>query len=451
MAFISRLIVAFLGLVSSSVFALAPVQGYAVWFGGSPYTVASFDVNGCRQGISKFYGSGSPWISSVTFAQSTPSSGLCSGGFGQASIGPYGSASCPTNSTLVSGSCICNSGFKEQGDSCVPDNGCPDPGHVEGGSGDIYETTSKYPSNAVCLNGCKWSAGGLTPSVCANGKCYYWGPMTASGDTCTGDGGAPSTSDPEPDPVPPGDAQCVASGKCPGTVNGTKVCVPCSQKEGTTSESGSTSSESTDSTGAPSGSSGITSTQKETTANCSGGSCNVTTTTTTTAPDGSTTTTTETESKSQDAFCQLNPSHVVCKGEKEGTWGGACAGGFQCTGDAVQCAQAQAAWKAACFLDVGESDSDVVKGRQAMAADQSALRAQLGVDGAGESFTLSSLINTDPLFAAGGGCPADQQITLLGQSMTLSLSQWCSLLQTAGTILQAAAFLAAALIVFRRG
>lgn len=325
---------------------------------------------------------------------------------------------------------------------------CPEAGTKEGDSSNAYTTNSRVPANNLCIGSCSWSAGGVVPSVCANGKCYYYGPFTSNGSACTGEGGAPPP--PEPEPAPPDDASCVSKGQCPGTINGTKVCVPCSSKEGTTSESGSSSGTGTDSNGNPTGGTGTTETTKETTANCTNGSCNTTTTTTVTNPDGSTTTTTETESKPQVDFCKSNPGHIVCKGEDEGTWGGDC-GSFQCTGDAVQCAQAQAAWKAACLLDVAADDPNVVKGGQAMSSDQSALRAQLGLDDNGEAFNLSSMIDSDPLFASGGGCPADQPVTLLGQSLTLSLSAWCSWLQTAGTILQAAAYLAAALIVFRRG
>lgn len=326
---------------------------------------------------------------------------------------------------------------------------CPESGTKEGDSSNAYTTNSRVPANNLCIGSCSWSAGGVVPSVCANGKCYYYGPFTSNGTACTGDGGAPAP--PEPEPAPPDDASCVSKGQCPGTINGTKVCVPCSSKEGTTSESGSSSGSGTDSSGNPTGDTGTTTTTKETTANCTNGSCNTTTTTTVTNPDGSTTTTTESQSTPQADFCKSNPGHIVCKGEDEGTFGGSCAAGFQCSGDAVQCAQAEAAWKAACLFDVGADDPNVVKGGQAMSSDQSALRAQLGLDGTGDDFNLSSMIDSDPLFAAGGGCPSDQQVTLLGQSLTLSLSSWCSWLQTAGTILQAAAYLAAALIVFRRG
>lgn len=361
--------------------------------------------------------------------------------------------SCPANSIDVAGSCICQAGFEADNGSCVPENGCPAAGTQEGAAGELYETTGNYPPSSICSGGCSWSTSG--GEGCMNGKCFYKGPLTSLNKTCVpsspgpGDGTTPPTG--EPDKTPPEDKQCVEKGLCPFYYNGTKFCTKCDSKEGTSSESGSSSTDSRDADGNPTGSTGSTTTTKETTANCTGDKCTTTTTTTTQNPDGSSTVKTETGELDRGDFCKSNPGHVVCKGEEEGTWGGSCSGGFQCSGDAVQCAQAQASWKAACLFDVGADDPNVVKGGQAMSSDQSALRAQLGLDGAGDDFNLSSMIDSDPLFAAGGGCPSDQQVTLLGQSLTLSLSSWCSWLQTAGTILQAAAYLAAALIVFRRG
>ena len=328
---------------------------------------------------------------------------------------------------------------------CIdPPPECPPAGEVEGSSSNAYTTDSKVPANNLCIGQCSWSAGGVVPSVCANGKCYYYGPFTSNGTACTGEGGAPAPE--EPDPAPPDDAQCVAKGQCPGTINGTKVCVPCSSKEGTTSESGSSSSEGTDSSGAPTGGTGTTNTTKETTANCTNGSCNTTTTVTVTAPDGSTTTTTETESKPQEDFCKSNPGHIVCKGEDEGTFGGSCASGFQCSGDAVQCAQAEAGWKSACASDVSGMTEQINTGTVAMAAGAA---SGLGIPGGSDAFDLGSRLSEVPLFGSSGGCPSDVSVNVGGTSYTIAFSAMCPQLQVLGVALMAFAYLVAGFIVFR--
>lgn len=323
-------------------------------------------------------------------------------------------------------------------------NNCPEAGTKEGDSSNAYTTDSRVPANNLCIGSCSWSAGGTVPSVCANGKCYYYGPFTSNGTACTGEGGSPPPE--EPDPAPPDDAQCVAKGQCPGTINGMKVCVPCSSKDGTTSESGSSSSEGTDSSGAPTGGTGTTNTTKETTANCTNGSCNSTTTVTVTAPDGSTTTTTETESVPQESFCSKNPGHIVCKGEDEGTFGGSCASGFQCSGDAVQCAQAEAGWKSACASDVSGMTEQINTGTVAMAAGAA---SGLGIPGGSDAFDLGARLSEVPLFGSSGGCPSDVSVNVGGTSYTIAFSSMCPQLQVLGVALMAFAYLVAGFIVFR--
>ena len=341
----------------------------------------------------------------------------------------------------------CAAGETANPETGVCEKACPPAGHKEGDSGNAWETTSKVPANNLCIQGCSWSAGGTVPSVCANGKCYYFGPFTSNGSSCTGqDGGSGEPDVDPPEETPPDDAQCVAKGQCPGTINGTKVCVPCSSKEGTTSESGSSSGSGTDSSGNPTGGTGSTNTTKETTANCTNGSCNTTSTTTVTYPDGSTSTTTETETTPQVDFCKANPGHVVCKGEDEGTFGGSCSAGFQCSGDAVQCAQAEAAWKSVCALDVSGMTDQINDGTAAMAAGAA---SGLGIPGGSDAFDLGSRLSEVPLFGTSGGCPSDVSVNVGGTSYTIAFSAMCPQLQVLGVALMAFAYLVAGFIVFR--
>lgn len=296
-----------------------------------------------------------------------------------------------------------------------------------------------------CNDGCTIVLNSGSYSSTAN-KTY--GSWRQNGNTCSPSPELPGVDSPD---SPDGqDAGKCPTGQCPGTFNGQFMCVPCKGKGSSDTSSSENTTETPNGASAPSSSASQSQSGSKST-ECDGGVCTTKETVVTRNPDGSTTEQQKETTESISDYCAKNPKAAICKTEDAGQWGGACAGGFQCKGDAVQCAQAQAAWKAACLLDVASDDPNVVKGGQAMSSDQSALRAQLGLDGNGEDFNLSSMIDSDPLFAAGGGCPADQQVTLLGQSLTLSLSAWCSWLQTAGAILQAAAYLAAALIVFRRG
>lgn len=324
---------------------------------------------------------------------------------------------------------------------------CPEAGTKEGDSSNAYTTSSKVPANDLCIGSCSWSAGGVVPSVCANGKCYYYGPFTSNGTACTGEGGAPPP--PEPDPAPPDDASCVAKGQCPGTFNGTTVCVPCSSKEGTTSESGSSSGSGTDSSGNPTGDTGTTSTTKETTANCTNGSCNTTTTTVVTNPDGSTTTTTETESKPQVDFCKSNPGHVVCKGEDEGTFNGSCASDFQCTGDPVQCAQAREVAKLRCVFDVSPDDPLAVAGGLAMNGELTP-SGHPGAPGGGITVNVMDKIDTAPAFGSSGNCITDRTFSVVGMSLTLPFASMCPYFNMIGNVFLSCCYLVAGFIVFRR-
>lgn len=458
MAYFSRLIALCLLMFSSAAFAAYEAGGTPKYSGqnvstGSLDTTAAAclkfgqiqggtsNESGRVKSYDGFVGGSHRWTcEAYIFGSWNSSNGTisqqCPGEFSLQFSGKQGSCfkvvpSCPTGQVVGAG------GFCE-------DQPCPAAGTTEGDSSNAYTTSSRVPSNNLCIGSCSWSAGGVVPSVCANGKCYYYGPFTSNGTACTGEGGAPPPQ--EPDPAPPDDAQCVSKGQCPGTINGTKVCVPCSSKEGTTSESGSSSSEGTDSSGAPTGGTGTTNTTKETTANCTNGSCNSTTTVTVTAPDGSTTTTTQTESVPQESFCKANPGHIVCKGEDEGTFGGSCASGFQCSGDAVQCAQAQAAWKSACASDVSGMTEQINTGTAAMAAGAA---SGLGIPGGSDAFDLGSRLSEVPLFGSSGGCPSDVSVNVGGTSYTIAFSAMCPQLQVLGVALMAFAYLIAGFIVFR--
>jgi len=329
----------------------------------------------------------------------------------------------------------------------VCEKACPSAGSPAGSF-----TLSSKSIISVCNDGCQvvrdgdpagFSYGGpmewVTKFVYSGASCVPGEPPQTDGSDGTPDGGSA-------DPTPPQDNDCYDKGLCPFNYNGKLLCTKCDSKEGKSNQSGSSSGTGTDSSGNPTGDTGTTSTTKETTANCTNGSCNTTTTTTVTNPDGSTTSTTETESTPQADFCKANPGHVVCKGEDEGTWGGSCAAGFQCSGDAVQCAQAEAAWKSACASDVSGMTEQINDGAAAMAAGAA---SGLGIPGGSDAFDLGSRLSEVPLFGSSGGCPSDVSVNVGGTSYTIAFSSMCPQLQVLGVALMAFAYLVAGFIVFR--
>lgn len=323
-----------------------------------------------------------------------------------------------------------------QDGTCGP-SPCPPSGTTEGDSSNAVQTAGTNPSSTVCIGGCVWKGGGSVPSGCLNGKCYTFGPFTATGGQCTATEGG--TGDPA-EPVPESEAGCAKKGQGSITVNGTTTCVP-----NTKSESQKESSEETkNDNGEP------TKTDKKSTTKCEGSKCTTTTEETTTGPGGtSSTKTTTTEEPKQD-YCQKNPTALECQ-KDETKWGGTCESQFVCDGDAVQCAQAQAGWQAACSLKTDRSNSAVIAGQAAIdGSDKAGIESGLG-KGQAEAFTLSGLISTTPIFGSTGGCIGDSSVSVGGVSVAVPFSLMCGMLNQIGIALQAFAYLVAAFIVFRRG
>lgn len=356
-------------------------------------------------------------------------------------IADYSAKACITPSP-------CDEGETRNTETGLCEKPCPSAGSPAGS----WNLDSKSITS-VCNDGCRVVRVGEPTGFGYGGSMVWQTNFVYSGATCTpgelpgtdgtspGDGGLGT-----PEPTPPEDKQCHDKGLCPFNYNGKILCTKCDSKEGTTNESGSSSGSGTDSSGNSTGDTGTTNTTKETTANCTNGSCNTTTTTTVTYPDGSTTTTTESQSAPQADFCKSNPGHIVCKGEDEGTFGGSCASGFQCSGDAVQCAQAEAAWKSACAADVSGMSDQINTGSAAMAAGAA---SGLGIPGGSDVFDLGSRLSEVPLFGSSGGCPSDVSVNVGGTSYTIAFSAMCGQLQVLGVALMGFAYLIAGFIVFR--
>lgn len=348
----------------------------------------------------------------------------------------------------------------------VPNN-CPPAGTVEGDSSNAYVASSIFPT--ICIGegsqGCVWKPGGTVPAVCANGKCYQWGPFTATGGSCDPSStlpGAPESAASAPKPA----ADCASKGQCPGLVNGTAVCVACGKSSTTSSASSSASGpgagsgpgSGSGSTGSGSGGIGgtplkcvgpdcVVNTTKTTETVCEGAQCTTTTKTTVTASSpsggvsggssGSTTgdssTKTEAETKDKDSFCIDNPKSVLCKDALDSKWGGACDGGFTCDGDAVQCAQSQASWKAYCEAKVTPENAIVIQGQNSMNGDlHPGSHPYLDPTAIDFSSGVSGVVNAINPF--GGSCPSDLTFQVMGTSVVVPLSDACPVLRIMGLV-----------------
>ncbi|WP_422838700.1 hypothetical protein [Aquabacterium sp.] len=245
---------------------------------------------------------------------------------------------------------------------CAADKGKPW-GDDDAHKGGAWKT-DRAGAMTFCDGGCavKGSSNGSK-----GGWTYIYGPWTSTGGSCGPSDGAGAGSGNESNPP----TSC-GPGKCPGTINGTSVCVAC---KGVTESSSGSSNSNSSSTGATAKDASGNDIPGSTTdkssegtvdkvTSCEDGKCTTKSTTTEKNSDGSSASKTETVTESMADFCNKNPNAIVCKVDREGTWGGSCASGYQCSGDAVQCAQAQAAWQSYCSTQPGAGDTTVGDGQK---------------------------------------------------------------------------------------
>lgn len=303
--------------------------------------------------------------------------------------------------------CDCTSGFDAGGQMAT---------------GDVY---------TACMGGCKLRLYSGWYDKAAN---LTWGyDWKQTGDKCTPtDGEVTSPTDPKVE-----DAKRCPVGQCPGNQNGTSVCVPCENSKQTDKT---TSSETTKDTPAGASSPASTSTKTETSdsrTSCTGDQCTTQRDVTTTNPDGSKTTKTETKTEPKSDYCTDNPKADVCKGT-ESSWGGECEGGFTCDGDAVQCAQAQAAHQMRCKLT--ETDTDAISKFNALKSD--------GLSG----LNLPNLTINTPTVEAFGSCPiADTSVDLGFGPIAFPLSYLCPYLEVIHRVITSFGALFWLMIVFVKG
>lgn len=385
-----------------------------------------------------FYGTDKSWLPGDPRCTSdAESTGGCSGvfrcgGAGNCQVSAAGikktGSICPPASTAIPGkpgNCECQRGYKPNGNSCSPYQ-CPSKGAYSVVTQPDIQVENVGPQ---CYGGCTVNPSSFKGSP--DGKIYATWPYVSTGEACGGKTAADSGATTGESKVADAPVKCGA-GQCPGTVNGTFVCVPCANTT-IPGASSAASGAGTSSNGLPVPDGGTSSTQSE----CTQSSCS--TTTTVRDKDGNVVGT-KTDEKPKENFCQENPGLQICK---EGRWGGNCGGGYTCDGDAVQCALAREVHTRNCQLyDTPNELSDI---------GSAAMNSQAVPDGhPGKNPESKNFASMFRPMEGNAACIPDKTVSLAGKSVVLPFSQVCDPLRWMGHIAFAFALVHAAFFVFRK-
>lgn len=249
-----------------------------------------------------------------------------------------------------------------------------------------------------------------------------------STDAGSGSGSAPGSG------TSAGDTTPCPIGKVPGQVNGVTVCV-----DPGTSTPTKTASTKTNTTTNPDGT--TTTQQQTTTTDCGPTGCTTTTTTTTTNKDA-TGNTTGTSTTSNSGTCTAGSPGCSPKGgdPDPSRFGGACAAGFSCDGDAIFCSMALEQHRRDCALFETATEESAL---------YSAEKGRTGPQYQSENVNASANITPTNLLGVAGTCQLNKTVTIWGHEVTLPFSQVCDALSYMGTLLLMVSFLLAYRIVSR--
>lgn len=355
--------------------------------------------------------------------------------------------------------------YETRADFCTPPqvltvdgNGCRTPAPVTPPSNPLLDAMNRanqalqysgVPSLRVCFQGTtikgSFSGCGGAPSA-GTDNCTILPPFEDTGVPCVGTGGVGSNGLPAPNTDPPlGTPSNCAAGLTPGTVNGVGVCL----KPTTGNTQQSTSSQSTATTptinadGSPGpGLTGIgpakTGTSETT---CTGNSCTTVTRTTSTTASGSVSVATEKKDESKDDYCTKNSRSPLCV---TSTFGGACSAGFQCDGDAVQCAVAKEIYSQNCKMNARNAQADLFDNEIVRVGNRTNdLPGNATINLSSSSFDQSNALGV------AAQCIQDVTVTVMGSTAVLPFSRVCAILEQLGSVLLAVSFLLAARIVTR--
>lgn len=391
----------------------------------------------------------------TVFADQSGCNGACAAAGYPAFISVGASYFCPANSTLSGTSCTCTTGYTESGNTCIPivippsaqELTCAlvsgqyvpeNPITVEIGSVSTSTliTAVKNSSLKFCdSTGCSASGRAISGGIFGTVSFVTLADAKYDGTPCnTTTPAGPSTAQEA--------AKLCKSGTCPGSVNGIEGCYPCQTSVDSKSAVESSTSSGTGTT--------ATGTVTQQTTVCQDGKCTTTTEVTKSTTDGSGTTSTTgtstTKNETTSDFCAKNPTVAICKTATDGTFNGSCGSQPTCTGDAVMCAVAAAAFKTACALDPGGTS-----------AEKAVYDAKKGLTGnritdlpGNETVGISSASFSSAAVLGAGSCITDRVVTVMKSTITLPFSTICPWLGHLKTILIGISYLMALTIVFRK-
>lgn len=295
---------------------------------------------------------------------------------------------------------------------------------------DPYSTSKRL----TCSSGCQAQfEGSFVAGRQQVGGVYHYfadGSYSLTGDTCTGTD-IPTADTGMPPPT-------CGAGQSLGTVNGSYLCVDVGTGTPVDPNSGSTATQSTNTTATTTNGDGSTTTTN-TTVNTDG---STTTTTTTTAADGSSSSSSTTTSGDPlKGYCQQFPDAPVCK-PSNGSFGGSC-GAWTCDGDAAECASAKAVSELNCKLE-----SDATLNGDKLLTDTGLSTAESTFNSNKTSTDISSLLQLDQRTLSPASCPGPYTVhTSLFGDLSFDVSYICQVGQIVGTFLFIGALLLAVRIV----
>lgn len=394
----------------------------------------------------------------------------CSNGTYGGSYQPYSSGNvCPANSTQSGSDCVCNSGYVEDGDQCVPKQedpcelladmcagsaGMSSNFSIDGKKAGISFTCMAPVSVGIanplpgCNKGCMAAVGGFTTAIqSSEGKWVTQGTAKYAGSTCdpsvindlNGEADPEYVPEENPKTTPESDPTCTNGFK--GQLNGVTVCVPPKASSGVTQIEEKANGDGTK-------------TNSKTEVKCENGKCQVTTssTTTNTTTNNTVSSSSTTTTVDKADYCSKNKTAGACKDEKgeeegKGKFGGSCSAGFTCEGDALQCAIAKEQHKRNCETSDDLLKTDEYKAWQsAKAWDGKSVTGNLPGN---RDHTIS--LNLGDEFIGSGSCPPDKVFELpFGTSLTIPFSELCPWLILLGKGFVIVAYIAGALIIIRR-
>lgn len=391
-------------------------------------------------------------------------------------------AFCSTKTIEINGQAYCEPNKNETTPTPTPEpNQCPEKGtpYITDGPTTSYNMTSDevYVTNArfaatFCHNNCTIL---LPVDQCRHndmnnpeskvGFCHYKERGQHMGTSCVAEDGLPpappdmnpppqpdgTTPTPKPLPPPPEKPIC-KKGTCPGNVNGTDVCVPCTstsknETKKTTTEKDTIGDGKKD-----------TKVEKEVTTNTvknkDGTTTTITTTTTTTTktnPDGTQTTETkketEVENTGNDKFCSENPQSPLCEKKEDSFFhGSGCDSEPTCKGDAIQCAMVKYHHQQNCILTAQTEESQIY-GNSKDEKDENLLSSN--PENETLQITLQQVTASQPNRLPYGSCPNSLNLTVSSTPFSFDISQICPYLEHMGNLLIAFALFASAFLLSR--